>query len=173
MRPRALHLADMLMMTQQALRQRCSRPASTHLPGIHISTGLDGHDVSVLSEDLAEHRILELALCILVEGQLCQVTQVQRRSGDRVLVELLDVGDDVAEVKDCAVCRAGLSSASLQSSAVDSGCFLNCLCKCLLVNTVEHLLDACTPTTCGQSGKPDSFSTCFPSWTTKQNSSQV
>lgn len=83
-------------------------PAMTHLPRIDVAGAFDGHDVCVFSKDLVEHRVMELALGILMEGELYNVPQVQLCTRHGVLVELLDVGHDVAEVIDCTVDCTGL-----------------------------------------------------------------
>ena len=72
---------------------------------VDVAAGADGNDVRVLGEHLVQHGAAELAVRVLVEGQTDQVGQSQGLAGHGVSVVLLDVGDNVHDVKDDAILR--------------------------------------------------------------------
>ena len=62
----------------------------------------------VYKTDLVQDRVVIFIVGILVEMQLDDVSQLQRLSRDRMLLELLDVGHNVCDVIHCAVSCARL-----------------------------------------------------------------
>ena len=66
----------------------------------HVASLPDRDDVRVVSELLVCYGAVILALLVLVKVQLDQVCLGQGRAGDRVLLVLLQVGDDREEVED-------------------------------------------------------------------------
>ena len=75
----------------------------THLIAIDVSGWLDGDDVGVRCEDLVQHRTMILTFIILVVMQGNDVLECQRLSCNWMLMELSNVGVDVAQIIHCSI----------------------------------------------------------------------
>ena len=75
----------------------------THLIAVDVSGWLDGNDVGVRCEDLVQHRTMILTFIILVVMQGNDVLECQRLSCNWMLMELSNVGVDVAQIIHCSI----------------------------------------------------------------------
>ena len=71
--------------------------------------------MSVLSEDLVEHWAVVFTGCILVEGQLYDVLQMQVRPCHWMPMKMLDIRHYVAEVIDRAIRTTTLHSSAVRT----------------------------------------------------------
>ena len=114
------------------------RQRETCLHTVDVARRFDGDNVGVGCEDLVQNRTVILAFHILVILQWYDVFERERLSSHRVLVELSDICEDVAEIIHCPI-----RSASLQINAR-----LNLRCSCCLLSLLLLVFSSCCCSHC-------------------------